>query len=231
MNHPWQIDETIPVGTNYFDEKEVQAYDKQMRHLRDIEKEMAGLINDLGISKDFMVWEIGTGTGKCALVLARACKQVYATDVSETMLKYAQRKAGKKKITNILFEKGGFLSGFQPPMLVDLIISQLALHHLPDFWKSRALSVIAGKLKPGGKFYLRDVVFSSGINDYESYFQSFIEGIRASAGDKVADETILHIKEEYSTFDWILEGMIERAGLKIIKKDNQEFFSTYVCER
>jgi len=231
MKHPWQIDETIQVGTNYLDEKEVQAYDRQMRSLRDIKKEMDEVINELGISKHCTVWEIGTGTGECALALAEACKKVYATDVSETMLKYAQRKANERDITNIVFEKGGFLSGFQPPGPVDFIMSQLALHHLPDFWKSRALSVIAAKLKPGGKFYLRDVVFSSEINDYESYFYSFIEGIRAAAGDKVADETILHIKEEYSTLDWIIEGMIERAGLKITKKDNQKFFSTYICER
>ena len=110
-------------------------------------------------------------------------------------------------------------------------VSQLVFHHLPDFWKSQALSVIASRLKPKGKLYLKDVVFPSEIDDYESFFNHVIEVVRAKAGDEMAQETVLHIKEEYSTLDWILEGLIKRNGFKILKNDNQGFLSVYICEK
>ncbi len=28
-----------------------------------------------------------------------------------------------------------------------------------------------------------------------------------------------HVREEFSTFAWVLEGMIERAGLRIVSSD------------
>lgn len=229
MNHPWQYDETIQVGTNYQNEDEVRNYDKHMQKLRDVEAEASEIGAALEISQDLIIWEIGTGTGECALALAANAKHIYATDISPAMLRYASLKAEQRQIDNITFENGGFLSGFQPTEQVDGIISQLALHHLPDFWKSRALEVIAKRLKPNGRFYLRDVVFSSAIADNDEFFQTVIDGIRAQAGEEVARQTIQHIKTEFSTFDWILEGMIARSGMKLIEKINKGFLSVYVC--
>ena len=40
----------------------------------------------------------------------------------------------------------------------DLVISEYALHHLPDFWKAVALERMAGFLRPGGTLRLRDLV-------------------------------------------------------------------------
>ena len=231
MTHPWQYDEIVQVGVDYLNEREVRVYDQNMQRLRNISEETEEIIKVLGVSKESLVWEIGTGTGESAVALSRACKQVYATDVSSTMLQYAGNKAEKNQIANITFEMGGFLSGFHPPFPVDSIISQFALHHLPDFWKNRALSIIADRLKPKGRFYLRDVVFPSDRDDYDQFFSDLITETRVRAGDKMAQETILHIKEEYSTLDWILEGLIERNGLKIIKKDVHGFLMVYVCEK
>jgi hypothetical protein len=36
---------------------------------------------------------------------------------------------------------------------------------------------------------------------------------------------------EFSTLDWILEGLIARSGLRIVEKDNEGFLSVYVCEK
>jgi hypothetical protein len=43
--------------------------------------------------------------------------------------------------------------------------------------------------------------------------------------------TIEHIKKEYSTLDWVLEGMLERAGLLILRKEVSGFLTSYLCER
>ena len=229
MTCPWQYDETIQIGTDYQNEDEVRNYDKHMQKLRDVDAEASEIRTALEISQNSTIWEIGTGTGECALALAANAKHIYATDISPAMLNYARLKAAQRQITNVTFNNGGFLSGFQPEEQVDGIISQLALHHLPDFWKARAFNTVAKKLKPNGRFYLRDVVFSPGTTDKDDFFQMVIGGIKAQAGEEVAQKTIEHIKSEFSTFDWILEGMIARSGMKLIEKINKGFLSVYIC--
>lgn len=231
MDYPWQYDETIQVGTNYCDPREVSVYDERMRKLRDVTTEAKVIKAALALSMDSTVWEIGTGTGECALALAAIAKHVYATDVSPTMLASARFKADRRRITNVTFEAGGFLSGFRPAHPVNGVISQLALHHLPDFWKSRALVAISNSLRPNGRLYLRDVVFPSTTADYDAFFKTVIDEVRSHAGDDLAQQTIQHIKTEFSTLDWILEGMISRSGLRIVAKDCQGFVSVYVCEK
>ena len=231
MNTPWQYNETAQVGTDYCNESEVAAYDERMQKLRNTGAEATDIAKALNLSADSTVWEIGTGTGECAIALCDVVKHVYATDVSPAMLECARRKANQRGITNITFANGGFLSGFRPDHSVDGVVTQLALHHLPDFWKFRAISAIANSLRPKGRLYLRDVVFSSATVDYDAFFQVVIEGVRSSAGDDVAEQTVQHIKTEFSTLDWILEGMIERNGFTIVERRQEGFLSVYICEK
>jgi ubiquinone/menaquinone biosynthesis C-methylase UbiE len=231
MNVPWQYDEATQVGTDYGDQSEVSAYDERMQQLRNTEAEAKDIERALRLAPESTVWEIGTGTGQCAIALSRAVKHVYATDVSLAMLEYARSKARRQGIANVTFAEGGFLSGFRPAHPVDGIVSQLALHHLPDFWKSRAVVAAANRLRSGARLYLRDVVFLSTTSDYDAFFQAVIEGMRAHAGEEVAQQTVQHIKTEFSTLDWILEGLITRAGLKIVEKQGDGFVSAYVCEK
>jgi len=231
MNVPWQYDEATQGGTDYGDQSEVSAYDERMQQLRNTEAEAKDIERALCLTPESTVWEIGTGTGQCAIALSRVVKHVYATDVSLAMLEYARSKAKRQGIANVTFAEGGFLSGFRPAHPVDGIVSQLALHHLPDFWKSRAVVAAANSLRSGARLYLRDVVFQSTTSDYDAFFQAVIEGVRAHAGEEVARQTVQHIKTEFSTLDWILEGLITRAGLKIVEKQGDGFVSAYVCEK
>lgn len=231
MSTPWQYDETAQVGTDYRNESEVAAYDERMKKLRNTGAEATDIAKALNLSANSTVWEIGTGTGECAIALCDVVKQVYATDISPAMLEYARRKANQRGITNITLANGGFLSGFRPDHPVDGVVTQLALHHLPDFWKARAISAIANSLRPKGRLYLRDVVFSSATVDYDAFFQVVIKGVRSKAGDDVAEQTVQHIKTEFSTLDWILEGIIVRTGLTIIEKRQDGFLSVYICEK
>jgi len=72
MNNPWQYDETAQVGTDYSDESEVSAYDERMQKLRNVASEAAAIKKALALSSDSTVWEIGTGTGECAMALSGA---------------------------------------------------------------------------------------------------------------------------------------------------------------
>jgi len=75
---------------------------------------------------------------------------VVATDVSEKMLAYALKKSKGQQIENIEFKNAGFLNLDVAPQPFDAVVSQLALHHLPDFWKSVAVHNIFKVLKNGG---------------------------------------------------------------------------------
>lgn len=231
--HPrWYYNEFKQVGVDYSDIDEVQAYDLNMQKLRDIKKEAAIIRNVLKISDSDFVLEIGTGTGELALNLSPYCRKIVAVDVSEKMIEYARSKAEKQGKKNIQFDHAGFLTFENYDELFDIIITQIALHHLSDFWKMIALRRIYGMLKEGGKFYLRDVVFPSDVVDYDTYFNGIITDFSKTAGEKIANETEIHIRDEFSTLDWIMEGLLKNVGFQIAeKKYSDGFFATYLCRK
>jgi ubiquinone/menaquinone biosynthesis C-methylase UbiE len=229
--HSWQYDEHQHVGTDYAAVLEAEAYDTRMATIRDVAAETDRIAEALSLTGEDIVWEIGVGTGECALALALRCGHVWGSDISPAMLAVARRKAAERNIGNISFGDGGFLSGFAPDKPVQAIVSQLAFHHLPDFWKFRGLQRLAAHLAPGGRLYLRDVVFPGALEDYDSHFAEFIGALASKGGDKMAEATARHIRDEYSTFDWVLEGMLERIGLRILSKGGDGFLSYYLAEK
>ena len=91
---------------------------------------------------------------------------------------------------------------------------------------------MANTLKAGGKLYLSDVVFTFEPSDHESSIKGMIDDMRDMASDSMVDETIIHIKDEFSTYDWIIEGLLEKAGFSIDSKimEDQNYL-TYVCSK
>lgn len=227
----WYYDEFKQIGVDYTDLEEVQAYDLRMQKLRDTENEANRIRELLGIKNADSILEIGTGTGELALKLSGHCKKVVAIDVSKTMIDFAKMKAESQKKTNIQFYSAGFLTYENYDEPFDVVVTQLALHHLPDYWKMMALRRIYGMLKEGGKFYLHDVVFSSIIQDYDSYFNEIINDLKKSVGDETAEETETHIREEFSTLDWIMEGLLKSAGFYIESVKYDGFMAGYLCKK
>lgn len=226
----WYYDESKQVGVDYTDIEEVNAYDLRMQKLRDIENESNSIRELLRIKKSDLVLEIGTGTGELALNISAHCKKVVAIDVSKMMINFAKMKAESQDKTNVQFYNAGFLTYENHDELFDIVVTQLALHHLPDYWKMMALRRIYGMLKEGGKFYLRDVVFPSSIQNYDSYFAKIITDLK-STGDKIAEETEIHIREEFSTLDWIMEGLLKNVGFCIENIKYEGFIASYICKK
>jgi ubiquinone/menaquinone biosynthesis C-methylase UbiE len=228
----WYFNELQQVGVDYADIKEVQAYDLRMQKIRDVNKEIQDIMSAINLKEEHVILEIGTGTGELAVEVSKYCKKVIALDISNTMLEFARQKAVFRGRNNIEFIRGGFLTYEHQEGLLDTVVSQLALHHLPDFWKMIALRRVFEMLKDGGKLFLRDVVFPSDVEDYEKFFNELIIEIRENAGDEIAEETEIHIKEEFSTLDWIAEELLKRAGFRIDKADYYNgFLATYVCTK
>ena len=228
----WQYDEMKQVGTDYTDEAHVLAYDLQMQKFRDAKKETEKLINTIKLGKNQEILEFGTGTGNFAIEAAKHCAKVFAVDISPQMLGFAQQKAKIEGMDNIEFHNAGFLTYMHKGKPLDAVISQLALHHLPDFWKMIAIMRIYQMLKTGGIFYLSDVVFSFPVEEYDHKIENWIDALKQKAGFDFAKEAGIHIKDEYSTFDWIMEGLLKRAGFNIDKAEYFDgFMAVYVCTK
>jgi len=141
---------------------------------------------------------------------------VIAVDVSTAMLNYARQKAQAQGVNNITFVHAGFLNyrhHGQPP--ADAMVTNMALHHLPDAWKFVALRQMAQILKPGGRLFLSDVVFSFPVDEFEYHTRHFVDSISEAAGADLAAEARVHINQEFSTFDWVIEEMLARVGFKV----------------
>ncbi len=228
----WQYNELQQVGTDYTNKAQVQAYDMNMQKLRDIKKETKTIIKSLNLTRNQTILEIGTGTGSFAIDAAEHCAKVIAIDVSIGMLKFAQQKAKSKGLTNIEFHHAGFLTYENLGEPLDAVVSQLALHHLPDFWKLIALRRIFEMLKKGGKFYLRDTVYSFTIDNYKNFFNNWIDGVEHAAGEELACDLETAVREEYTTLNWIMEELLKKAGFSIDIADYSEgFMAIYMCTK
>ena len=205
----WQYNELIQSGVDYTSVKEVQRYDIRMGKLRDIQGEIDILVKALSPSPESTILEIGSGTGE-----------------------FAREKAKFNKVGNIEFYNAGFLTFEHAGEKFDHVYSQLALHHLPDFWKQIALNKIYTLLKSGGKFFLKDVVYPSDIEDYDTFFQKVIKEVEESVGPNYTKEYYEHISKEFSTLDWIMEKLLTDAGF-IISHSSLEnrLMATYVCTK
>ncbi len=227
----WQYNEMQQVGADYTDEAQVEAYDQRMQRLRDVNEETEAIIKSINLKKNEIILEIGTGTGSFAIEAAQHCKRVIAIDVSQKMLEFAKQKAQMNRITNIEFNHAGFLTYGHAGEPFDAVVSQLALHHLPDFWKMIALKRIHQLLKNGGTFYLVDVVFSFPIEEYNHKIDNWIDTMKEKVGVDFAKEAEMHIKEEFSTFDWIIEKMLHKSGFKFDIRHKDDFFAVYCCKK
>src|ERR1700690_2651541 len=114
----------------------------------------------LGVQRGWRVADVGCGNGVLACEAALMGAEVDAVDISPAMLALAEISARDRKVA-IRTQSAGLLSFAFQPESYDLIVSEFALHHLPDFWKAVAMSRIFAALKPGANFYLRDMVFVS----------------------------------------------------------------------
>jgi ubiquinone/menaquinone biosynthesis C-methylase UbiE len=226
----WQYHEPDHPGADF--DALAEIYDRNMQKYRDVQGEIDEILGFLDLQPDQTILEIGTGTGEFALAAARRCELVYAVDLSNGMLEYAKKKAASKGIKNVEFLPGGFLTYLHQGAPLDAVVTQIALHHLPDFWKQIALLRMAEMLKEGGKFCLRDVVYSFDIQGHEKFFEKFVTKASEKGGPKFARMMSDHVKNEYSTMDWIMRGMIERAGFDISHEAHKHgFYALYLCTK
>jgi putative AdoMet-dependent methyltransferase len=210
---PWHYDESVPTGVDYRDAQRVAEYDARHGRFRSFETEARAMLADLRVGAGACIIDIGAGTGAFAVPAALSGARVYAVDVSPAMRQCLDEKARAAGATTLTVCAGGFLTYEHQGPPADAVVSVATLHHLPDLWKQIALLRVAGMLRPNGRLLLADVALGDDAWPPLPALESWVAGIGAATG--APDEAETHLRDEFSTFGWVLSGMIERAGFRL----------------
>ena len=209
----WLLDELASAGRENLDACHVGRYDVKMdaRAVDEVE-----LLRSWGLDQSSVVVDMGCGTGQFSLAVAPACRRVVAVDVSPLMLERVLEKRDRAGIGNVEVVAGGFLTYQHTGAAADVVYSRYALHHLPDFWKVMALRRLRDMLRPGAIVRLWDVVYRFDADEADERIEAWCAPHGAEVdGDWARWELEEHVRDEHSTFTWLLEAMFERTGFKI----------------
>jgi SAM-dependent methyltransferase len=211
----WFPDELGLAGRENLDPAHVARYDGKMD--AEAEAEVA-LLRSLGLGRASTVIEFGPGTGQFTTAVARCCARVFAVDVSPPMLRRLGEKLAADRLDNVEPVRGGFLSYVHRGGPADFAYSRFALHHLPDFWKAVALQRVRAMLRPGGVFRLWDVVYDFPLAQARDRLEAWCAtGGEAVDGAWSRAELEEHVRDEHSTFTWLLEPMLAQAGFETLE--------------
>jgi SAM-dependent methyltransferase len=223
----WYLDELAHAGPEHLDATYIATYDRKAQ--TDPGPDIAAL-RDLCLDGESVLVDLGAGTGTFALAAAPHCRRVVAVEVSPAMVAVMRAKADDLGLGNVEIAHAGFLSYEHQGEPADFAYSRNALHHLPDFWKGIALTRVATLLRPGGVFFLRDLVYSFEPAEAGGRFEPWLAGAPARPEEGwTRAELAEHIRGEYSTYNWLLEPLIERAGFAIQHASASPAFAAYTC--
>ncbi len=227
----WVYNEARHCGVDYSDFTQANGYDSRHQKFRNFEKEFSDMLEFLSLEnlREKTIIDLGCGTGATAIHASHKFKKVYAVDVAKPMISQARQKAEAESIKNIEFINAGFLSYEHKGAPADIVMTRAALHHLPDFWKQIALLKLNSMLKMDGILYIFDIVFGFEPPEYKSVIDNWITFFELKAGKDFRKEAVTHIRDEFSTFGWIVEGMLNKAGFKIERSRTVDGFATEYC--
>jgi SAM-dependent methyltransferase len=227
----WLLDEVASAGRENLDPGHVSRYDSKEDAAAADEVLLA---TTLGLTPDSVVVDFGAGTGQFTVAVAPVCARVVAVDVSPLMLDALRAKVHQARLGNIEVVQAGFLTYEHVGSPADFVYSRYALHHLPDFWKGVALARLRRALRPGGLFRLWDVVYNFDPAEAEDRIEAWCSTVDPADGEGwQRAELEEHVRDEHSTYSWLLEALVRRTGFTIENADYSEdgIFAKYVLRR
>ena len=184
----------------------------------------------LGVQRGWRIADIGCGNGVLATEAALMGAEVDAIDISPAMLALAEIYARDRK-AKVATQSAGLLSFAYRAESYDLIVSEFTLHHLPDFWKAVAMSRIYRALKSGATFYLRDIVYASMPDAVERDVDQWAD-FEIKNHDVPRESVVTHMRDEYSTFGWVMERMLTDVGFTLVSADyHAPMHGTYLLRK
>jgi ubiquinone/menaquinone biosynthesis C-methylase UbiE len=201
--HDWMLDELESAGRENLDAAHASQYD--VKEDASVTEELT-LMKKLGLSEESEVVDMGAGTGQFTLAAASVCARVVAVDVSPVMLNVLRTKANTSHFSNIEVVQAGFLTYEHQGRQADFVYSRYALHHIPDFWKALALQRLRQIVRTGGLLRLWDVVYNFAPSEATDRLDAWCDTLSEDAGEGWTRADLEeHIRDEHSTFTWILE--------------------------
>jgi SAM-dependent methyltransferase len=159
---------------------------------------------------------------------------VVAVDVSPAMLAALAANVERLGLGNVECVRAGFLTYEHQGELADFVYSRNALHHLPDFWKGIALRRAAAVLRRGGVLRLHDLVYAFEPSEAEAAIEAWVAGGAGRPEDGwTREELETHVREEHSTYDWLLRSLLAHAGFEIREASVRpsRTYAAYTCVR
>jgi len=224
----WLLDEVASAGRENLDVAHIASYDDKEDASA---AEEVALLRSLGLAATAVVVDMGAGTGQFTVAVAPVCARVVAVDVSPVMLDALRTKVAAAGVDNVEVVQAGFLTYEHTGEPADLLYLRYALHHLPDAWKAVALTRMRRVLRPGGLLRLWDVVYGFEPRDAEQRLEAWCStGSDGIDGAWTRADLEEHVRDEHSTFTWLLEPMIEHAGFSIENASHSEdgIFARYL---
>ena len=106
--------------------------------------------------------DLGCGTGRLALPIAKLGAEVLAVDVSPAMVNELSEQARTLGLASVVTMVAPLERLSLDPDAYDLIVSNYALHHLRNDDKVRLLAGTYRWLRPGGRLVVADMMFGRG---------------------------------------------------------------------
>ena len=223
----WYYNDRRQLGVDFGTDDPSTSYNQRQR---DSAERARATLKMLGVKAGSRLADIGCGSGILACEAAEMGAVVDAIDISPAMLRLTEVHAADMGVT-VNTQATGFLSFDYQPGSLDVVVSEFALHQLPDFWKAVAMARVFNALKPGGQFLLRDVVFNCVPDGAERNVEQWTDFILKNHGFS-RDDVAIHMRDEHSTFGWVIEGLLKAARFSVVSAEyHPPVYGTYLAKK
>lgn len=226
----WFPDEAGLSGVDADSATDVRAF--AARQAFDPGPELDRLVT-LGLGADDTLVELGPGPGELVLAAAEVAGAVVAVDPAPAMAAHLRAAVARRSLRNVTVVEAGVLAYDHEGPPVGYVFTKNALHQLPDFWKVEALTRVAALLRPGGVLRLRDLVWSFPPAEATARLEGWFAAADVAAGGWSRAELEAHVRDEHSTYTWLLEAMFDQTGFAIEDRavSDSGIFAAYTCRR
>lgn len=154
------------------------------------------------LKKGMQVLDLGCNNGNLSLYMAMAGCDVTGIDLAQNAVNTATKSAAHWNLSNVQFMQMDFLKDWQDPQVLDFVLCNHVIEHIPD--DERMLKKIHFATKPGGRLLLMAPTIYSSL--YRTY--KFI------LGKFSWDEEVGHLRR----YDWKnFTEMVEKSGFEVEK--------------
>ncbi|MFW0715936.1 class I SAM-dependent methyltransferase [Pedobacter sp. N23S346] len=198
-----------------------EKYDRQRQFLipcfDDFYRAALTLSDEVSTVKNIL--DVGAGTGLMSAFFHEKYPDAKITliDISSAMLKKAEERFEGNE--NINFLNADFATVELPDNHYDLVVSGLAIHHLPNELKQRLFGKIAKTLKPGGWFInadqvlgetdLAEKIYTENWKNHVQQNSNLTEDEKQSAFDRIKVDIMAPLNDQLK---WLEEAGLQNAN-------------------